>query len=263
MPTRDHYEPGTPSWIDMMSPDVDASKEFYTALFGWDAEDQFDGEGNRIYTSLYLNGHDAAGLGGQPPEMEGAPPTWNTYIATDDIDETSKKVEAAGGTVMMPAMDVMDQGRMAIYADPTGAVFSAWQAGNHIGAGVCNEPGAWSWNELMTRDVDAAAAFYRDVFGWTYQTMDMPFGQYHVIEGGDAGGLGGLMTMPPNLPPAVPNHWAVWFTVADTDATVARVGELGGQVVQEPTDLPGVGRVATVHDPLGGSFMVLQPAPRD
>lgn len=263
MSTRDGYESGTPCWVDLMSPDVDASKTFYTDLFGWDAEDQFDEDGTRIYTNFLRDGQVVAGMGGQMPGMEGAPPVWNTYVAVADVDETSKKVEAAGGTVMMPAMDVMDAGRMAIYADPTGAVISVWQAGNHKGADVSNETNTWSWNELMTRDVDAATAFYADVFGWTYEGMEMPFGTYHVVEGGEEGGRGGLMAMPPGVPDMVPNHWAVYFMVDDADATTERVRELGGQLVQGPDDVPGVGRIATVHDPMGGSFMVRQPVARD
>lgn len=259
MSRRDGYEPGTPCWVDLMSPDVDASISFYTALFGWDAEDQYDDEGNRIYTNLMRGGDLVAGLGGQTPEMQGAPPMWNTYVATTDVDATSARVEAAGGTVMMPGMDVMDQGRMAIYSDPTGAVVSVWQAGVHKGADVCNEPGAWSWNELMTRDIDTATAFYADVFDWSYEPMDMPMGTYYVVKGGDEGGRGGLMAMPPGMPDAVPNHWTVYFMVDDADATIARARELGGQVVQGPDDAP-VGRLATLHDPMGGSFMILQPA---
>lgn len=260
MSTRSSYEPGTPCWIDLMSPDVDASTAFYSGLFGWDAADEHDEEGNRIYTNYTRGGQVVAGAAAQQAEMKGAPPVWNTYIATADVDKTSKKVEEAGGTVMMPAMDVMEHGRMAIYGDPTGAVISAWQAGTHIGAQVCNEPNTWSWNELLTRDVEAASAFYSDVFGWSYDSMDMQVGTYHVIQGGDEGGRGGLMAMPPGMPDMVPNHWSVYFTVSDADATVERARELGGQVVQGPDDMPDVGRLATLHDPMGGSFMILQPA---
>lgn len=262
MSTRDSYEPGTPCWVDLMSPDVDASTAFYTGLFGWDAEDQFDDDDTRIYTNFLRDGQLVAGMGGQLPEMEGAPPVWNTYVAVTDVDETSKKVEAAGGTVMMPALEVMDAGRMAIYGDPTGAVISVWEAGSHTGAQVCNEANTWSWNELMTRDVDAATAFYSAVFDWTYEGMEMPFGTYHVITGGDEGGRGAVMTMPPGVPDMVPNHWSVFFKVEDADATTERVRELGGQLVQGPDAVPGVGRIATVHDPMGGSFMIMEPAPR-
>lgn len=254
------YAAGTPCWIDLMSPDVDASVAFYTALFGWEAEDQFDDEGNRVYTMLRKDGLDVAGLGGQMPGMEGAPPVWNSYIAVDDVAATAERVQAAGGKVLAPPMQVMGAGEMAVFSDPTQAVFSVWKAGEHAGCGVCNEPDTYSWNELLTRDIDRATAFYSEVFGWDYDAQDMgPMGTYHVIKGGESGGLGGLMAMPPQMPDMVPVHWAVYFSVEDLDAKLARVGELGGQTVQEPMQIPGVGTFATAHDPQGGSFMMLQP----
>jgi len=149
----------------------------------------------------------------------------------------------------------------AIFTDPGGAAFSVWKPGQSIGAEVCNEPNTYSWNELMTRDIDAALPFYSAVFGWTYDAMDMgPAGTYHVISGGESGGLGGLMAMPPGVPEQVPNHWGVYFAVTDADATIAAITAAGGQVVNGPMDIPGVGRTATVHDPQGGNFNVMQPA---
>jgi predicted enzyme related to lactoylglutathione lyase len=264
MPTFTTHATGSPCWIDLMTPDVDGSKAFYQAVFGWDAEDQFDPDGNRIYTNFSQNGLGVAGMGQQPPEMAGVPPVWNTYIAVDDPAATAEKVTGAGGIVMMPPMDVMDAGSMAIFADPTGAAFSVWKAGNHIGAGVCNEPDTWSWNELMTRDIESATRFYTEVFGWGYDEVDMgPMGTYHVIQGGENDGWGGLMAMPPDVPDMVPNHWMVYFAVADVDATIAKVTGAGGMVGSGPMDIPGVGRTAVVHDPAGGSFSVLQPAPQE
>ncbi|MDH3707732.1 MAG: VOC family protein, partial [Acidimicrobiia bacterium] len=156
----------------------------------------------------------------------------------------------------------MDAGEMAIFADPTGAAFSVWRAGEHIGAEIGNEPNTYSWNELMTRDVDAALAFYTAVFGWSYDPQDMgPGGTYHVISGGTNGeGLGGIMAMPPEMPEQVPNHWGVYFTVTDVGATIADITGAGGQIVNGPMDIPGVGRMATAHDPAGGNFNVMQPA---
>lgn len=262
MTTRTSYDPGTPCWIDLTSPDTDASTAFYSGLFGWDAEDQHDPDGNHIYTNFSRDGQLVAGMAPQQPEMAGMPPIWNTYVATSDVDTTTKKVEEAGGTVMLPPMDVMTQGRMAVYADPSGAVVSAWQPGEHVGAAVCNEADAWSWNELMSRDLDRALAFYTDVFGWHYDPQDMPGGMtYHVVEGGDEGGLGGLMDMPDEISDEVPSYWGVYFTVDDCDATVDRARELGGGVLMEPMDMGGVGRMATLHDPMGGTFNVMQPAP--
>lgn len=259
MSTRTSYEPGTPCWIDLMTPDVDESKTFYSDLFGWDARDEFDDEGSRIYTNFRHGGDQVAGMGGQPPEMEGAPPVWNTYVAVEDVDASAEAVEAAGGTVMMPPMEVMDQGRMAIFADPTGAVVSVWQPDGHTGAEVVNEPDTWAWNELLTRDVDGALEFYQQVFGWTYQAMEMPMGTYHVVAGSDEGGIAGVMAMPDGIPEQVPSHWLVYFLVADAQATVDRATELGATVAHGP-EPSGVGILATLHDPLGATFAIMQPA---
>lgn len=262
MPEFTSHPPGTPSWVDLMSPDIDASKEFYTSVFGWDAEDQFDDTGNRVYVMFTQNGKSVAGLGGQPPGMpDKMPAVWNSYISTDDVGAVAEKVTAAGGNVVMPPMQVFDSGEMAIFSDPSGAAFSVWKAGQHIGAEVGNEPNTYSWNELLTRDVETALSFYRDVFGWSFEDQDMgPAGIYHVIAGGEHGGLGGVMAMPAEMPEQVPNHWAVYFTVSDVDATIDSATSAGGQIVNGPMDIPGVGRTATVHDPTGGSFNLMQPA---
>lgn len=260
MPNFDSYPAGTPCWVDLMSADIEASAEFYTAVFGWKATPEHDDDGNRIYTQFWHGDRVVAGMGGQPPGMEGMPVVWNTYICVDDAEATVAAAQEAGATVMMPAMQVMASGHMAILSDPTGAAFSLWQPNEHIGAGVANEPDTWSWNELVTRDVDTARDFYSKVFGWEYDAQDMPMGTYYVITGGDYGGLGGLMAMPPGMPEQVPNHWAVYFTVSDIAATIDKVKAAGGQVVQEPMEAPGVGHIAVVHDPHGGSFSIMQPA---
>lgn len=264
MPTFSSHAPGSPCWVDLMTPDVDGAKAFYSAVFGWDAEDQFDPEGNRIYTNFSQDGQVVAGMGEQPAEMADLPPIWSTYIAVEDPAATAEKVAAAGGMVMMPPMEVMEHGSMAIFADPTGAAFSVWKPGAHTGAQVCNEPDTWSWNELMTRDVDAAKGFYREVFGWGYDEVDMgPGGTYNVIQGGENNGWGGLMAMPDEMPDMVPNHWMVYFTVADLDATIAKVTGAGGMVGAGPMDIPGIGRSAVIHDPRGGSFSLLEPASQE
>jgi predicted enzyme related to lactoylglutathione lyase len=249
---------GSPCWVDLMSPDIGASKAFYSAVFGWDAEDQYDDQGNRVYVMFSLNGKSVAGLGGQGPGMEGAPAIWNTYIATADCAATAEKVTAAGGAVMMPPMQVMASGEMAVFTDPTGAAFSVWKAGEHIGAEIGNVADTYSWNELLTRDVETAKAFYSEVFGWTYDVGAMPDGSYNLIEGGDEG-WGGLMAMPDEMPDMVPNHWAVYFTVTDLQDALAKITGNGGQIVQEPMTVPSVGTFATVHDPAGGNFTVMQP----
>jgi predicted enzyme related to lactoylglutathione lyase len=196
--------------------------------------------------------------------MDNMPSVWNSYIAVDDPGAVMAKAEAAGGQVVMPPMDVFTSGSMAVLADPAGAMFSVWRAGDHIGAEIANEANTWSWNELLSRDIDASKAFYAEVFGWEYDEQDMgpQTGIYSVIRGGESGGLGGLMAMPEQVPEMVPSHWSVYFTVDDLAAAQERVTANGGMTVMEPMEMPGIGTMATMHDPTGGTFTLMQPAPQ-
>lgn len=259
MTEHSSHAPGTPSWVDLSASDVDAAKDFYTGLFGWEIEDQFDGDGNRIYAMARLDGKAVAGLGPIPPGIE-MPSVWNTYVASSDVEATAAAVEAAGGQVVMAPMQVMDSGKMAVFTDPTGAAFSVWEAQGHIGSELGNIANTHSWNELMSRDLQSAQAFYQEVFGWKYDVQQMPNGEYHVIAGGENGGLGGMMDMPAEVPEMVPSHWGVYFTVDDLDASVAKVQELGGQVVMPAMEMPGVGKMSTVHDCCNAPFTLMQPA---
>jgi predicted enzyme related to lactoylglutathione lyase len=162
MTHKESYAPGTPSWVDLGTPDLDATVAFYESLFGWKVER--GGEDVGGYSMATLDGATVAGLG--PLMGEGQPTAWTTYISVADADAATEKVRANGGTVLAEPMDVMDAGRMANFFDPTGAFFAIWQPGTTIGAQVVNEPGTLCWNELQTRDLEATKAFYTAVFGW-------------------------------------------------------------------------------------------------
>jgi predicted enzyme related to lactoylglutathione lyase len=252
---------GVPSWIDLATPDPDASKEFYSALFGWDYDDQPTGRPGTEYVMASKGGSSAAGMMQLAPEMAaaGMPPVWSTYVTVDVVDAVVARVEAAGGTVMRPAMDVTEAGRMAVVADPAGAVICLWQPNEHIGCEVVNEHGAFSWSELITPDPEGVADFYRHVFGWTHQTTPMPNGAYTVfaVEGGNPTGIAGAMAPPVEGMPPV---WGVYFMVDDAAATVEAARARGAQVVLEPTEMPGVGVLATIVDPQGAAFSIMQPA---
>lgn len=263
------YPHGLFTWADVSVPDPAAGSAFYANLFGWDAADQHDPDGNYIYTMFSQDGKTTAGLGPQPAAMadRGLPPIWNSYITVDNVDATVEKWMAAGGTVMMPAMDVMSSGRMAFVVDPEGAVVALWQEGDHVGAQVFNQPGALTWNELNTRDADTAREFYGAALGWEFEAFAGSDPVYWLITvpgkaQGDPlsedGYNGGIMTMDDNWPAEVPPHWVVYFHVADTDATVARLNELGGSVVVPAMDTPA-GRIAVVADPQGGTFTIIAP----
>ena len=162
------YPDGLFSWVDLTSTDVEASKAFYTQLFGWDAADLDDGQGNYIYTMFTIDGHNVAGLGGMQPEMQaqGMPSHWMAYVNHSDVDHVAEKANTAGGQMVVPPMDVMKSGRMMIVQDPTGAMLGVWQPKEHIGANVVNQPNSLVWNELQTGDLSGARSFYETVFGW-------------------------------------------------------------------------------------------------
>src|SRR5512139_4298353 len=169
MAERSRYEPGIPSWVDLSSQDPKAAAAFYEHLFGWAADWDPRPEAGG-YGQFRLRGKAVAGIG--PTFGEGMPSVWNTYIATEDAAATAARVRDAGGLVIMEPMQIFDAGTMAVFQDPTGGFFSAWQADQHIGAELVNESGTLCWNELASRDLEAAKAFYPAVFGWSVQSSD-------------------------------------------------------------------------------------------
>jgi predicted enzyme related to lactoylglutathione lyase len=247
------YPPGTPSWVDLSSPDPDASAGFYGELFGWTAREA--GSGYRIFT---LGGDSVGGLA---PAQEGQPPHWTTYVAVADADATQSKVEAAGGRTLFGPIDVGGAGRMALFADGAGgALFGIWQPGYNRGAQVVNAPGALTMNELDTRDPDGAKRFYGEVFGWVVQPVAEQDGKlvYASLKL-DGRLIGGLLPMDENFPAEVPANWLAYFGVDDLDATRARARELGGSVRVERVDVPA-GSFSVLADPHGAVFAILQGA---
>ncbi len=250
MPTRDSYSPGTPSWVDLGTTDPAAARAFYGELFGWTADvDERPEAGG--YAQFRRDGHALAGCG--PLFVEGMPPVWSTYIASADADATAALVGEHGGTVMMPPFDILDAGRMTVVSGPDGAVVGVWQAGNHTGAGLVNEPGSWAWNQLATRDKATSEAFYSAVFGWALVTHP-DWGEHWALDGE---AVAGVMEMGPAFPPQVPPHWQVMFMVDDAEATVARAEELGGSAHGPVRDMPMSGRVGAIADPQGAAFGVV------
>jgi predicted enzyme related to lactoylglutathione lyase len=254
MTTRTSYEQGTFSWVDLATTDAKAAKKFYGGLFGWTFDDMPAGPG-MIYTMCKLGKHEACALYEIGAEMKGTPPHWASYITVKDVDATAKKAAANGGKIIKEPFDVMDVGRQAIVQDPTGATFCLWQAKKHIGAGVVHEPGALSWNELLTNDLDRAGKFYVQTIGWTTQVQDLgPMGTYTLFgRPGDKENKGGMMQISANMK-GVPPHWLAYFDVADCDASAKKVTELGGIVLLQPMEIPKVGKFAIVQDPQTASF---------
>jgi predicted enzyme related to lactoylglutathione lyase len=246
---RTSYTPGTFCWADLTTPDQERAKGFYSALFGWTADDRPVGEG-AYYSMQSIDGRDVAAISPQPEQQRAAaaPPTWNSYIAVEDADATLERARKLGAEVHADAFDVLDSGRMGVIRDPQGAHVAVWQAGAHIGAQLVNAHGALSWNELYTSDIEASARFYSELFGWRTEAMEgMPM-PYRTVQTSAGRGNGGITTME-----GVPNAWLVYFGTDDIERSVAQAGELGGETRMGPMDI-GVGSIAVVTDPQGATF---------
>lgn len=255
MSERTSYAAGTPCWADLSTPDQDAAGEFYGGLFGWAVKEGEDPEATGGYREAWLDGRAVGGV--MSLMQEGQPTAWMPYIASDDVDATAARAREAGGSVLAGPMSVLDFGRMAVLADPAGAVFGVWQAGKNVGWDVRDEPGAPTWVELNTRDVEGAAAFYGTVFGWEFDRRGLGGGEGYTtlkLNGAEVGGA--LDQAERGVPAEVPPYWAVYFAVEDADAAVARAGELGGGVMLAPFEVP-VGRMALLTDPHGALFAVI------
>jgi uncharacterized protein len=253
MPEISEFPPGLPSWADLSTPDVDEAASFYRELFAWESKDAGDPEETGGYRIFEKDGKQVAGL--MSPREEGRPPSWNTYISASDADEIAEKVKEAGGDVVVEPMDVMDQGRMAFFADPTGAAFGVWQAKEHKGADVVSEPGATAWHQVNTRDPEKADEFYKQVFGWESERLDTGGADYWEwqLEGKS---VGGMFRMGDDFPEEVPAHWIVYFAVEDADAATEKAKEAGAEVRAEPFDTEA-GRFAILTDPHGAAFAVI------
>ena len=248
---------GTPCWVDLGVDDVDRGAAFYSAVFGWRVDEGPPEAGG--YRMCTKNGLVVAGLGAkQSPDQ---PSVWTTYLATEDADETVRKINAAGGKVLVEAIDVMNVGRMAIAADTDGAVFGIWQSRAHTGMQLANEPGSVTWNENMSRDFDGNKAFYQAVFGYDYDDMSGGGFTYATFKvGGES--RGGLGELGKDTPMNVPANWTTYFSVADTDATVAKASELGGNVLS-PAEDTEFGRMAILTDDQGSIFAVVDQSAMD
>jgi uncharacterized protein len=261
---RTSYPPGVFNWVELSTTDLDAAKRFYGALFGWTAEDEAvpDQDGGGVHTVLRLDGDEVAGLQAQPETQReaGVPPHWLSCVAVADADATAARAAELGGTVLT-TYAVMTRARMTILADPAGAFFGAWQAGDRFGATRVNDPGCLTNNELSTDDVDRASDFYRGLFGWRIEEVDTGGGpRYWSIrqEGAAGGGLnGGARELAPDGSAGAP-HWMPYFTVADLDAAVQSATTAGGAVLAPPMAIGPSARIAVLGDPQGAGFALFE-----
>jgi predicted enzyme related to lactoylglutathione lyase len=256
MSERTSYTPGTPCWVDLSTPDLEAAERFYFGLYGWRIPELPDSAEMGGYRRAKHGEADVAGV--MPLMEEGQPPAWNTYISVADAEATAAAIQEHGGAQIAAPMAVADYGRLAVFTDPEGAFFGIWEPGTFAGSERVNEKGTVGWNELETRDPAAAKRFYGAVFGWEFEEEPMGETTYSVARV-DGVRVAGIADVKGRVPDEVPAHWLVYFGSVDTDEAVDKIKELGGEVVFGPMDIPA-GRFAVVRDPFGATFAVMQPS---
>jgi hypothetical protein len=266
MSERTEYANGEFCWVDLASTDFEASKSFYGDLIGWEWEPAGPTEETGGYGYFTYDGKQVAG--GGPTQAPGQPSAWSSYIKVADADAAAENVKAAGGDVFMPPFDLpADSGRMAVCQDSEGAFFSVMQQRQHKGAERINEPGSWTWNNLLVREIERAKDFYGQVFGWTAaQPEGAPDYIWNwQVEGQHwPEGLGGLMRMGTDMPPDAPPYWQVYLMVESADEAVEKTMGADGRLIFGPLDTP-IATMATVFDPQGAAVSLLEgryPEPR-
>jgi len=248
MGERTSYAPGTFSWAELATSDADGAKSFYTTLFGWTYDDRPAGEG-MIYSMANRDGKAVAALFGSDE-----PPHWNCYVTVASADDATAKAGELGANVLAEPFDVMEVGRMSVIADPTGAALCLWEPRTNIGAALVNTPGAMTWNDLVTPDPEAAAAFYGALFGWTSEEIPGA-GGYRVIYNGERSN-GGIMPLDPDrMGPETPPSWMPYFGHEDVERLVREIDGAGGRVFNGPMHMPQ-GTIAVLGDPQGAVFAV-------
>lgn len=247
-------------WVELCINDLDKAKQFYEPLFGWKSQtDEIPGGGS--YTMLQIGDKAIGGAFQISEEMrsQGVAPQWNSYVLVDNVDAVSQKAQELGATLLQGPFDVMNAGRMAVLADPTGAIFSLWKSNKQTFSNLPkNQPGNFGWHELATKDTGAAAKFYSDLFGWQSDTQEfvpgMPYTSF-MNKDMPAGGMFELDKAPVK---GLPSHWQVYFSVDDLDNTINQAKQLGGEVCYDPIEIPEVGRFTMIRDPQGVHFSVIE-----
>jgi predicted enzyme related to lactoylglutathione lyase len=237
-------------WHENHSTDVQKAKDFYTQLFGWETETWKPGEIDYPMIKVGEQMH-----GGFNAAQGDAPSHWLGHVLVQDVDETVRRAEAAGGNIAAGPMDMPEIGRFALIADPQGATISLYSP---EGEAPISE-GTFVWDELLTTDVDGAKSFYTEVIGWTTRDMDMgDQGTYTIFQRAGEVDVAGMMARPEGV--EAPPHWLPYIAADDVDATVAKAKELGGNAFMEGTDIPNVGRIAVLQDPVGAVFGLFKPS---
>ncbi len=244
-------------WIELATNDHAGAKKFYSSIFPWEFKDSPMGQ-DQIFSMIKIKGKDIGALYSlsQKQKVQRIAPYWLSYICVSDVDGVVKRAQELGGKILVDPHDVSDAGRTGVLLDPQGAVFALWQARKHKGSQIVNEPGTFSWNELVTSDSEGAREFYSRLLGWT--TVDQEIGgSLYTSFLKNEQPVAGMIQMDESWGGMVP-HWMVYFAVENCEETVRKITSAGGSVLKPPTTIPDVGQYAVVQDPQGAVYSIIQ-----
>ena len=254
--------PGKFIWYELVSRDAKKAQTFYAEVLGWDVR-PFP-MGNFDYEMIYAGGTMIGGYAAPqhkahwPGAVEKGRPAahWISCVSVEDVDASAKAATANGGKVVEPPFDTPGVGRMARIADPQGAELYVMKNAQGDVPDATASPGCFFWNELHTSQPAQALSFYAKVVGFSHRSFDAA-GTYHVVSRGgvDRGGVTG------HLPSGTSPHWLPYVVVEDVDATAAHAQRLGGKILMDPQDIPGVGRIGVLQDPTGAELAIMKPLP--
>ena len=255
MPQIDEFRIGTFCWAELSTNDQPGAKAFYSKIFGWTPVELPIGP-DQVYTMFQLEQCEVGAVCtlSYDQREHGVVPHWMLYVAVENADATTAKAESVGARILAKPFDVFDAGRMAVLQDPSGAIFSIWQAKTSLGIRLTGVPGTLCWADLATSDQAAAEVFYRSLFGWELTPGEVHTGYLHIVNSGEF--IGGIP--PVNAFHGAPPHWLLYFLVAQLGPTLEQLKQGGGTVVVPATEIEKTGRFAVVRDPQGAFFALFE-----
>ena len=258
--TIDAGRHGAPSWVDLSTPDIEAATSFYGRLLDWGISTSTTPMGS--YHIASAGSREVCGMMAHGPELVGAPAMWTVFFTVDDLATALTTVTAEGGTVLQPPIDIPGGARVAVVADPAGAVFALITGGPRPGGPyLLPDQGGVGWVEVMTRDPLAIVPFYEALFEWSTITDESSGYTMFTLDGTP---VCGMLPMPAEVPAEAPSYWATYFSVSSCADVERRCVELGGEVHRSTVEVAGL-RFAVLSDPQGAMFDIIEyeahPAP--
>jgi len=255
-PAGTEHHVGKVIFVELVTPDLEAAKQFYAGLFGWSFR-EIHSRGT-TYAEAAINGHPVAGLlQKEIPSGRQRQPAWLSFMAVSDVDAANNLALQQGAKQLFEPHNFPDRGREAVFADPQGAVFAVLASSSGDPPDVLAAPGEWIWSSLITSDPERGAEFYQKLFEYEVYQAPADDGRQHLMLASDNYARASV-NPPPTDSAGFHPHWLNYIRVEDTVEMAAKAVALGGRVLVEPKIDRHGGKIAVVADPQGAAFGLLE-----